>query len=493
MVSSDVFLRPLGLRLAYGGRLFSNTIGIDTEVLVNDPQTAYNWLIIGRFGGFALRKFLEFGLFSPYYAAGLSALFLVCAYWIWRGLIVKYLSLPEWCAGAFWLLFVVHPIWEEQAYFELQLVQITFGLAIIGVTLWGCLAGATERCTWRIIPIIIGLILCFSIYQSFVILFIAASCFLFLQYYRDGEKTNIYRFCIFFVSVFLISYLVYSVISKIWFSSSTYLTSQILWQEDNIIGCIKNILLHIESVVLGHNIFFTIGYFFSLVLLAVQIIIRCSSRHNFKLNITTILAFFLLEISPFLLTIYLGGQPLIRTQWALPLVISANFILFFSYCTYKKIKYVVIGFAIILGMQQLHTVCRLEYTDQLRYQHDVQVASMLSHDLEENGLKDKPVAFIGNLPFNIPPSGIRGEIIGISFFDFDMVSDPHYYMSSVRIVGFMNAIGEEITCVQPENILYARRLAQNMPCWPQEGGIKDAGDYVVVKLSEDEYYEKDFG
>ena len=37
--------------LAYGSRIFSLTIGIDTEVLINEPDTPYNWLIIGRPGG----------------------------------------------------------------------------------------------------------------------------------------------------------------------------------------------------------------------------------------------------------------------------------------------------------------------------------------------------------------------------------------------------------------------------------------------------------
>lgn len=47
------------------------------------------------------------------------------SYLVWRHLFINHLSVSEWQAGAFWLLFMIHPIWEEQVYFELQLVQIS--------------------------------------------------------------------------------------------------------------------------------------------------------------------------------------------------------------------------------------------------------------------------------------------------------------------------------------------------------------------------------
>lgn len=145
------------------------------------------------------------------------------------------------------------------------------------------------------------------------------------------------------------------------------------------------------------------------------------------------------------------------------------------------------------GGRQFYTVNRLEYTDRLRYQSDVELSNRVIHDIEKLGLQNKPAAFIGNRTFRIPASGARGETIGLSFFDYDMVPEPHYYFSSSRIVSFMNAIGINLQCVPPEQIGAARQIAQGMPCWPQEGGIADAGDFIVVKLSEDQYYEEDFG
>ncbi len=31
-----------------------------------------------------------------------------------------------------------------------------------------------------------------------------------------------------------------------------------------------------------------------------------------------------------------------------------------------------------------------------------------------------------------------------------------------------------------------------MPIWPVEGSVVDCGEYIIVKIAEDDYYEKDF-
>ena len=488
------FIVIVSIFLAYGGRLFSLTIGIDTEILINNPYTPYNWLTIGRQGGYFLRKFLEFGTFSPFYAASLSAFFLLIAYCIWHNLLSKYLHLVEWHICIFWLLFIIHPIWEEQAYFELQLIQISLGIALLGVIITNCFICATQKKYWLLTPTLLGAILLFSIYQSFVILFIAASCLVFLLYCTNNEKQSaILSYCIIFISIFLISYAVNTIVTQLWFGSSDYLTSQIQWGKLDFSLCVNNIFNHILQVITGSNIFFTLGYAFSAVFIIGITVIQLFSSSNNENKILYLLALFLFEFSPFLLTIYMGMAPLIRTQWALPFVIAGNFVLILE-CI-KKYKKSSIFFAILalfFCIQHFFTVSRLEYTDHLRYQNDIELSNIIGYEIEKINPMNKPVAFIGNRPFNIPASGVRGEIIGISFFDFDMISEPHYYVSSTRIVAFMNAIGIDMTCISPEYIIEAREFAQKMPCWPENGSILDVGNFIVVKLSEDQYYLEDF-
>ena len=446
--------------LAYGSRIFSLTIGIDTEVLINEPDTPYNWLIIGRPGGVLLRWILELGKFTPFYASCLAAIFLLISYIIWNNLFTKYLLLSNLKASVFWLLFIIHPIWEEQMYFELQLVQISAGLALLGIVMNGCFVCATKRYFHLLIPVILGTIFVFSIYQSFVILFITFSCLLFLLYYKDSEiaGVTIWQYCLIIISIFLISYIAYSIIVKIWFSSSDYLTSQVQWGILNPRKCIDNIFRHMVSIVRGDGIFFSLAYAFSATATMVAATMKfVLFRKNSKFDIR-LLAVILFEASPFLLTIYMGDAPLIRTQWALPFVIAGNFILLLEWCP-KTFHLFLMLSVLIVGGQHFYTVNRLEYTDKIRYQNDVQISNMIIHDIEKLNIGNKPVAFIGNRAFNIPASGCRGEIIGFSFFDFDMISEPRYYVRSYRIVGFMNAIGIDIQCIYTDDIISERHIA----------------------------------
>lgn len=73
-----------------------------------------------------------------------------------------------------------------------------------------------------------------------------------------------------------------------------------------------------------------------------------------------------------------------------------------------------------------------------------------------------------------------------------MPIEPHYFGSSTRIVQFMQSIGININVSPREHFTPARQLAQTMPCWPIEGSIQETDDFIVVKLSEDQYYQEDF-
>ena len=53
----------------------------------------------------------------------------------------------------------------------------------------------------------------------------------------------------------------------------------------------------------------------------------------------------------------------------------------------------------------------------------------------------------------------------------------------------MRTISFPFTSASEEQVYEARIYARDndMPCWPSEGSVYDAGDYTIVKLSEDEF------
>ena len=54
----------------------------------------------------------------------------------------------------------------------------------------------------------------------------------------------------------------------------------------------------------------------------------------------------------------------------------------------------------------------------------------------------------------------------------------------------MKTLGYEIENVSQDQIMSARLMAVDMPCWPEVGSVVDEGEYILVKLSEDEFSQE---
>ena len=69
--------------------------------------------------------------------------------------------------------------------------------------------------------------------------------------------------------------------------------------------------------------------------------------------------------------------------------------------------------------------------------------------------------------------------------DWDTYAYPVYVHSTARIVGAANPLGYACIGVSDESMMErACQVAQNMPIYPATGSVYDAGEFVVVKLSE---------
>ena len=54
-------------------------------------------------------------------------------------------------------------------------------------------------------------------------------------------------------------------------------------------------------------------------------------------------------------------------------------------------------------------------------------------------------------------------------------------------------LGYDWIAASAEQVQEARRKALDMPSWPAKGSVVDAGDYIIVKLSEDNWAEELIG
>ena len=51
-------------------------------------------------------------------------------------------------------------------------------------------------------------------------------------------------------------------------------------------------------------------------------------------------------------------------------------------------------------------------------------------------------------------------------------------------------MGFDMQHASEEQVKMARKEAIDMPVWPEEGSVKDCGEYITVKLSEDKWPEE---
>ncbi len=133
----------------------------------------------------------------------------------------------------------------------------------------------------------------------------------------------------------------------------------------------------------------------------------------------------------------------------------------------------------------------LHYTEQMSYEQDAylgrEMIARIEQVIEETpgaDMVELPVIIIGNRPFQGNNATLTGEIIGSSFFDYDVNVEPVYYWSSRRILGFLHTLGADYSLPSKEGLATAKILARDMPVWPAEGSVQVQENMVIIKLSD---------
>lgn len=497
LVSAFLFL------LYFMPYLASTSLGIDSHFAIEQPGSTFNWLEIGRQGAVLINKFFLQNQFSLFYAEAFACAFCLFSLIGFVWLFYQLADVSPWVTSLFFLLFMLHPIWTEQFYFVLQIVPVSFGLALLPVILF-C-AYSEKPLFWGIATAF--MILLFSIYQTFAIVYVAGCVLCFLLYYirqivsgNFPSSLSLIKSGVRQVILFAAAYLVNALITKAFFSSSDYLTGQIMWGQEPFDTCLGNILTHIIQVVTGSGVFYTASYPLSLLALVAGVFLFFFRYRNATAKWIPLLAILFLQITPFLLTIYGGTIPAYRSQFILPFTTGCNFVLFLvmaGHSLEQKIwKMPFMGFclfAIVLGLsRQYYTASLLQYSTALVQQNDRQLSERIQEKLiETTGGSTKPLAFIGCAPLPETGSFLEGEVAQKSLFGYEWYGDYPTGLS-FRAVSYMNAQGASLRAIGVDEITEARGIAQTMPSFPAEGSIQEADSFIVIKLGADDSYAPKF-
>jgi len=494
--------------LVYGRFLWHSNLLLDTHFYVNDSSTAYNWDIIGRYGGI-LTKLMSgilehFRLridYNPYFEVLMSGLFTLISCIIFsftvKGLLkiknINIIILPI-------LIFVVHPVWIEQIYFIFQILPITVGVTYIMVALnleFNRVINKKNHLMLFSVPL---LILAFATYQLFSVLYPILVCMLFVLYnlrsdlnikFLDNIKMLMNLIFTFVLSTIL-NLLILSILPK-----ADYLTEKRKWGIDSfgvILARIKNI---------SQDIFFSKGIYevFSNTLqisLIILIVVLIFFLFKFQNKILIVLSLGFLNLGPYILLLLLGNYMDLRAQFIIPFTIGGNIII--AMAMIKKtgkshIPILICGGFILLS--QIASTNRIIYTyDKNVEQTDTFAQALIpriEYEIVDKGVESPTLVLIGQRELSMDSVSRYGEIVTIPTFGSPLIAPYQYLFSSKHTIQTLNALmATEIKKPTAEEVMMARSEARNMPIYPMEDSVKTIGDnIIIVKVSEDLTYEED--
>lgn len=488
--------------VVYSRWIFHTLPHIDSDNLINNPYYNYNWLQIGRQFGIFTKWLFGLRWFNPAVATTLGYLLICLAGIVFGYLFWRCTKRSGWACSLFLLPFFISPVFTEQFYFDLQTFEIGWALLLCAVGLGLGLYGALHRSYTALALFAVAALWAVGTYQSFAVLLTAMILLCFALIYRrktvfaEGPvpgKTYAAAFGK-VVAAFAAAIVVYVATTLLWFSGSSYTTSNFYWLTQPFSQCVKSIFRHIYIGFLGKNVFYTWTYLLlALLCIGSAVWDACKTRQKFSAFYAAFV--FLLQLSPFLLTVVFGGINSVRAQIAYPFVFAADLLFLCSRSwavpawKVPDLQIVLILLSAALFFSQANVTSRLIYTDLIRSQEDIRLATEIEHEITEVSDIDQPIVIVGHYTPKLNAACSMGEMIGCSVFSFCYPLEPYYYYNTATVCGVLKTLGFSFQAADQEQVLEARIYARDndMPSWPKEGSVVDAGGYTIIKLSEDEF------
>lgn len=158
----------------------------------------------------------------------------------------------------------------------------------------------------------------------------------------------------------------------------------------------------------------------------------------------------------------------------------------------KAVSYLAAAFIIFAVLNQAKEINRYFYTENLKFQEDLAFARFIMHDLGALGLDKKPAVFAGKRDEIKLKYNYDFEITGaaISIFSWDKYGVPENELFVRRGFKFMQHHGLNIipfSEFSQENIEKIKKEIPKMPAYPQNGYIKDMGEFAVIKIGPSDF------
>lgn len=509
------FCMLLGLIL-YGIRIFSYSIGIDSDVYMQNPSAfVYEWnLKEGRFGETIVQLFLG-NLGLNVYGQNVCAVCLLCLSCVlWCYLINEHCTNNKIGLYAFILCYLSSVVWLEIIYFTFMAIACTVGIFLVPVCLiiWELSHKTSNTLLFFTNCFLIAFIV--SIYQMLITLYFAGGLILIkMNYEKDQNIKTLNNKIVNFIFLITCSLLLYFIENKICcyffdIKIDEYITGQ-LFSASSLNNYLKNLCFLVYSVLIGDTLIPTmideylhlvkpenkgifelysfrgnLAIFIAFILYAYNAMKEYLSSKNTNLllvNIAIILSIFIIGL------IGSGNAP-DRYLHALPLVSA-----FWIYCSLKDfscngIKLFWAFFCFYCLIHQSIGICNLNSSDIYRYQKEFAFCNTLYTEINNeyqktNNKSNIPtVLILGKTDILNDKNSVKTAIVGQSATMFG--AQLTKIEATLRTVPFMNALGYKMNGVKEEDprLDYYIKQGKTMPSYPNTGSIKCLNDIVIVKL-----------
>ena len=517
------------LFFTYGIKLFWYSIGIDTDLFMADKASFLKWHIqTGRFGLALLSKLWYIKEFNPF-----TVFFMVfCIIWLFT---------ISWCyiiaifyrdTGRnnklipFALVFMTTSVWAEMVYFIFMAMETALIVGLCPYVIYFLYKGFLDNEKSKILCASILLVFMTSVYQAIVPMFCCGvfACFVLLQEQTNYEPQVYRNLCLKLFITLVGAMAVYFFIDRIIFpvffhiEKSDYVDNMNKWGQVPVRQNIINILLFGYTITIGHPLVQSmvkpiIASYARTGMQAAEAIANNASRFSGNILLLPITILFLVKIITvvrkaipsgrkllymfagigislciILLAIMGGNRPPLRSLYALPLAFA--FMIFYLLMSYKKkAASVITCLALLAAVYQAQITAQLFYSDQVRYNEDVRLASDLNNLITQVQPDNEklPVALIGKhqMASIFRTNFLQGEVIGHSVYEW--ANEPS--STTGRGLAFMKSLGFYYDMPDEDCIEQAFQEALLMPAYPDPDCVKRMRNFIVVRISDNILYE----
>jgi len=477
---------------AFGFMLTNHTVSIDEETRLANEGTNWSWATQGRFGIALINLLISpSGDYAPFLWD-----FLAVVLWFFSGIISCYLlfikdgilknkgiTILIYCAYCATVPLVAGEILSFSM-FNLH-VSLAMNMTMIAFAL---LLDYTENN--RISSMIYSSLMlaaAISIYQAMLCVFTvmaAAKALLNLVSKQSGTGLLLIKATAACV-VSVLAYALVNALLSLFFWQSSYLSESYLgWLDERgliyaFAAAVGNVIRYSFGITMrGYTIYGSFAIGVSTLCLIAFCLHRMVHEPKVRAKIGYLMLTGLLVAAPFSMYLLLGTHNTSgRMLLGMPIVQGFGIVMLLNELSGRRTQcaaLILAGFLLFLNARNMNM---LFYSDSIRYNRDVAIASQIMTDLKnaDADYHQKPVIFIGK--YAADDIGlVSSGTIGQSFFSWDDGNNR-------RIIDFLNTLGFAFKQPSPAQCRKAADTASNMAPWPADSSIYIAEDYVAVYLS----------